>query len=346
MHSRYDFGYVSHAVAAAIKNIVREFDVLVAQLEHLLVTHRLTLQKLAYLLQPTKSTFCSILHPLILRIQDCAGGRMLDAVHAAYLAQGDSKAKLLLHHLVQQAAAPFLKMLSQWLYRGELHDPYHEFLIQEDLSIARETLQEDFNAQYWDSRYTVRDKNVPKLMRDYVQKILIAGKYFHVVRGSLDDKGYHVSSESSENLLSAVPETDSTTQGWKNDIQLPLVQEIPFDFDHSLSSFMQTIDQAYTFSSQALLRLLITDYSMLTHFRSLRKFFLLENGDFFIQFMDMAEDELRGEVKDVSLHRIQNLLQLAIQTSTLANDPHREDLSCSLASHNLIQHLHLIQVCR
>lgn len=60
--------------------------------------------------------------------------------------------------------------------------------------------------------------------------------------------------------------------------------------------------------------------------------------------MDTAEDELRKEVREVSLPRIQALLQLAVQTSTLTTDAHKEDLSCSLASHNLIQHLNLIQV--
>lgn len=54
----------------------------------------------------------------------------------------------------------------------------------------------------------------------------------------------------------------------------------------------------------------------------------LENGDFFIQFMDTAEDELRREVRDVALTRIQNLLQLAVQTSTLASDLHREVCYC------------------
>jgi hypothetical protein len=48
-------------------------------------------------------------------------------------------------------------------------------------------------------------------------------------------------------------------------------------------------------------------------------------------------------VRDVGLVRIQGLLQLAIQTSTLAADPFREEFTCSLESHNLIQHLHLIQ---
>lgn len=38
LHSRYDFGLVSHAAVAAMKSIMREFDVVIAQLEHLLLT--------------------------------------------------------------------------------------------------------------------------------------------------------------------------------------------------------------------------------------------------------------------------------------------------------------------
>lgn len=33
LHSRYEFGLVSHALCAALRKILREFDVLVAQLE-------------------------------------------------------------------------------------------------------------------------------------------------------------------------------------------------------------------------------------------------------------------------------------------------------------------------
>jgi hypothetical protein len=103
------------------------------------------------------------------------------------------------------------------------------------------------------------------------------------------------------------------------------------------------VEQAYHYSSQQLLHLLTHSYHLQSHLQSLTRFFLLEHGDFFIQFMDIAEEELRKEVKEISIHRLKSLLQVAIQTSTLTHDHHREDLSCSLASHNLIQHLHLIQ---
>jgi len=39
--------------------------------------------------------------------------------------------------------------------------------------------------------------------------------------------------------------------------------------------------------------------------QSLRRFFLLEHGDFFIQFMDVALTELRRDAKELSLARLQ-----------------------------------------
>ena len=109
------------------------------------------------------------------------------------------------------------------------------------------------------------------------------------------------------------------------------------------SSLAHSIDDAYIISSRAILRLL-DSRGLRSHLRSMRRFFLLEHGDFFTQFMDSAEEELRRDVRDVVLTRVQGLLQIALQTSTLLHDPHKEELSCTLASHNLIQHLHLIQV--
>ena len=109
------------------------------------------------------------------------------------------------------------------------------------------------------------------------------------------------------------------------------------------SSLSHSIDDAYVISSRAILKLL-DSRGLRSHLKSIRRFFLLEHGDFFTQFMDSAEEELRRDVRDVVLTRVQGLLQIALQTSTLLHDPHKEELSCTLASHNLIQHLHLIQV--
>jgi len=312
IYSRYESGTVAHALCSAMKTLMRELDLLISQLEHLINCNQLSLQKMVFLLHSTKITL-KILENLVRRLKDKSGGRMLDILHSCALEQGDQKAKELHYFLLKKTFEPFLSMLSLWIFRGELRDPYKEFMIYEDTSISRQALEDDFNSRYWESRYTLREINVPKIMRTFASKALTAGKYLNVVRG-LPDVG---------------------------DIPLPPMVDLVYYPDAEAS--METIvENAYNYSSRTLLQVLWGS-GLDSHLSSLRKFFLLENGDFFIQFMDSCEEELRRDAKEVVLPRVQTLLQLAVQTSTLSNDPNREDLTCTLASHNLIQHLHLIQ---
>lgn len=45
-----------------------------------------------------------------------------------------------------------MTMLEGWIYRGQLDDPYHEFMVREEQGLAKENVEEDFNAAYWDKR--------------------------------------------------------------------------------------------------------------------------------------------------------------------------------------------------
>ena len=331
---------MSHAVAGSIKAMMREFDVVLAQFETLLTIRKLSLQKMIFLLQPTKATLRSLDH-MTSRLGDRVGGQLLDRLHSAMLDQGDERARKLYEHILQAAAVPFVHMISRWLYQGELRDPYAEFFIKEHTAVLREALQEDFNAHYWDGRYTLTPQHVPRILQEHANRALIAGKYLNVIRDCCPG-GTVQSLRGSEDDESAAKQTavvfpiagDSTASLVKRDFV--------YDMDGS-TSLIDAIDEAYEFSSATLLRLCEKKYNLYSHLKSLRRFFLLEHGDFFVQFMDTAEEELRREVRDVALPRIQGLLQLAVLTSTLASDPNKDELSCTLASHNLIQHLHLIQ---
>jgi gamma-tubulin complex component 2 len=142
-------------------------------------------------------------------------------------------------------------MLTRWLFRGELNDPYSEFMIQEDLSISRDTLAQDFNAQYWENRYTLRTNQIPKLLHRVAAKALTAGKYLNVVRGLGDQM---------------------------KALTLPAVPQILFDLSGDHGQLYAHIDSAYTYSSKVLLQILEDSYGVYIHLRSLRRFFLLENG--------------------------------------------------------------------
>lgn len=332
---------MSHAVAGAIKAMMREFDVVVAQFEQLLRTNRLTLQRMIFLLQPTKSTLRSLDH-MASRLGDRVGGNMLDRLHSAMLEQGDEKSRGLYEHILNAATVPFVKMVSRWLYQGELRDPYSEFFISEHKTVLREALQEDFNAHYWEGRYTLTSMHIPRILKDHAEKALTAGKYLNVIRDCCPGVVIRpLDREDSEAVGDGKQVAVVFPTGDKTHASL-IKRELHYDMDGT-TSLIDAIEEAYDFSSETLLRLCENKYSLYSHLKSLRRFFLLEHGDFFVQFMDTAEEELRREARDVALPRIQGLLQLAIHTSTLATDPNKDELSCTLASHNLIQHLHLIQ---
>ena len=209
-------------------------------------------------------------------------------------------------------------------------------------------------ARYWDNRFTLCETHIPTILRAYALKALTAGKYLSVVLDCAGEVGPISTVNSIEdadsdlrrlarlrNQAGVYPTTPTPASAPA--IVLPAVRKLELSLEVADSTLAQAVQEAYVLSSRALLKILDAR-GLRSHMISLRRFFLLEHGDFFTQFMDTAEEELRREVKDVALGRIQGLLQMAVQTSTVASDPHREQLTCSLASHNLIQHLQLIQV--
>jgi len=64
--------------------------------------------------------------------------------------------------------------------------------------------------------------------------------------------------------------------------------------------------------------------SMIT--RSIKHYFLLDKGDFIVQFMDMTEDEMKQDLENILPTRLESLLELALRTSTANVDPFKDDL--------------------
>lgn len=65
-------------------------------------------------------------------------------------------------------------------------------------------------------------------------------------------------------------------------------------------------------------------------------------GDLYVNFMDIAEDELKQDMKSVSRSRVEALLSLAVHTSLAGLDPFKDDLACDFAPFSMIQHLDAI----
>lgn len=69
-----------------------------------------------------------------------------------------------------------------------------------------------------------------------------------------------------------------------------------------------------------------TKSTVLCVFRSIKHYFLMDKGDFFVHFMDLTEEELKKPVDDIIPSRLEALLELALRTSTANTDPFKDDL--------------------
>lgn len=56
------------------------------------------------------------------------GGEILSAIHA-YVDHGDLTLQTYTTTLISAISAPFYKMISTWIYQGDLNDPYGEFFV-------------------------------------------------------------------------------------------------------------------------------------------------------------------------------------------------------------------------
>lgn len=115
-HSQYHYGLVSHALAAEIRTLLRELDVLVSHLDALFRESKLTLQKLIFMLQPSGAIVRN-LADLCAKLDRTRGGEMLDALYGSIFEQGDAKTRELYTGIFYKALRPFVKVLENWLFR-------------------------------------------------------------------------------------------------------------------------------------------------------------------------------------------------------------------------------------
>ncbi|KAM3586873.1 gamma tubulin complex Spc97/GCP2 subunit Alp4 [Umbelopsis sp. WA50703] len=404
LHSRFEFGTISHALCAAIRSLLKEYLILIAQLEHQFRSApSFTLQKLWFYVQPTLQTMHS-LHTLAnhiraaghrqsvndddendfeavleglkgveenkgdIQVSDRQKGGALLTMLADRLTgmSGDPKNKKLFSYLLAQASIPYLEILYSWIHRGEIQDPYNEFMVQEKKHVRKENLKEDFNDAYWEMRYTIREVAVPSFLEPLKHKILVAGKYLNVVREcGITILGPEISNASSESVTDesaldqpskiVAPETSIHSEGDKENI--PLHTEFHKDNSTTTSEgvsmrgdiltaidggrFVKDLEAAYIYANRTLLDLLLKDQQLLSRLRSLKRYFFLDQSDFLAPFLDVAKEELRKPVKDIVITRLQSLLDLTLRnpSSVAAYDPFKEDVKVGMSSLRMVDQL-------
>ncbi|XP_048225999.1 gamma-tubulin complex component 2 isoform X1 [Ricinus communis] len=312
--SQFKNGVVNHAFAAALRALLLDYQAMVAQLEHQFRLGRLSIQGLWFYCQPMMSSMQAL--SIVLKkasANNFTGSAVLNLLQSQAKAMaGDNAVRSLLEKMTQSASNAYLGILERWVYEGVIDDPYSEFFIAENKSLQKESLTQDYDAKYWSHRYSLKE-GIPSFLANIAGTILTTGKYLNVMR----ECGHNVQVPSSE-----------------------ISKLISFGSNHH---YLECIKAAYDFASSELLDLIKEKYDLTGKLRSVKHYLLLDQGDFLVHFMDIAREELTKRLDEISVEKLQSLLDLALRTTAAAADPCHEDLTCCVERSSLLKTLGVLK---
>ncbi|KAK6232398.1 hypothetical protein SCA6_002471 [Theobroma cacao] len=308
--SQFKNGLVNHAFAAALRALLLDYQAMVAQLEHQFRLGRLSIQGLWFYCQPMMGSM-QALSTVIQKASanNYAGSAVLNLLQSQAKAMaGDNAVRSLLEKMTQSASNAYLSILERWIYEGVIDDPYGEFFIAENKSLQKESLTQDYEAKYWRERYSLKE-DIPSFLANIAGIILTTGKYLNVMR----ECGHNVQVPVSENS-----------------------KLMTFGSNHH---YLECVKAAYDFASGELLNLIKEKYDLIGKLRSIKHYLLLDQGDFLVHFMDIAREVLLKKHDEISVEKLQSLLDLALRTTAAAADPCHEDLTCCVERSSVLKGL-------
>ncbi|KAJ3679243.1 hypothetical protein LUZ60_017254 [Juncus effusus] len=310
MKSRFKAGLVNHALAAALRTFLLDYQAMIAQLEHQFRIGKLSSQSLWFFCQRMMGSM-KALSILVEKANanNVSGSATLNLLQSQVKAMaGDNTVRSLLEKMTECASAAYFAILERWVYEGVIDDPYGEFFIAENKSLQKESLTEDYDAKYWEHRYKLKD-GIPTFLTTVSHTILTTGKYLNVLR----ECGHPV--------------------------QVPLSEKSKLTSFGSNHQYLERIKAAYDFASGELLTLIKNKYDLIGKLRCLKRYLLLDQGDFLVHFMDTAREELSRNPSEISVEKLQSLLDLALRMTAAASDPCHEELTCCVEKGSLLKTL-------
>mmetsp|Transcript_55171 Transcript_55171/g.75850 ORF Transcript_55171/g.75850 Transcript_55171/m.75850 type:complete len:124 (+) Transcript_55171:234-605(+) len=123
MHSQFEYGLVSHALCGAIKVLLKEYLLLVTQLDTEFMKADLTLQKIWFYVQSSIRIMDS-LRRLVFEAGNKKGGALLNVIYQLMINSSDKNIRDLFEFLLEKASQPYLEILNKWIFQGILDDPF------------------------------------------------------------------------------------------------------------------------------------------------------------------------------------------------------------------------------
>ena len=302
------------------------------------------------------------------------GGKTLSLLHEMTVersASGSDKVREVGLFLTRKAAEPWFKILSRWVHRGTIDDPGKDFFVEDNEVIERAALPLEYSDDYWERRYTIKSDQIPAFLHSNADKILRTGKYLNVIQQCGDEKssiglkrltgnipenaysnrkqvnkvyafddhyeerhGFNLAGEAGTSKISCFKSCDEQDDIDSSAEQNNQVEDLRYT--ENTEEYNAPLERAYTIASRNLLDLLVKDRDLIGHLKSVKHYFLLDQGDFVVQFFDVCGEELCQNVDSVEPTRLESLLELALRTSVANSDPYKDNVRVELLPYDLI----------
>jgi gamma-tubulin complex component 2 len=349
--SREEFGSVNHALCAAIRRLLKDYLILVAQLEMKVINDlSFTLHQMHLHIIPTAQSLVhlyalaqellkknSLLEEdldeslddfddadnILERLRE--GGDLLPGSMAKKRCIGGDVLALLTQRLETYSGDPVARNLLEMLLR-ESSRPYVTMLNE------------------WLHHGGIKDPHSEFLI----------GERSGIKRERMDEdytdeyweKRYYVRDREVPTQLEAVKEKILLAGKYLNVVRecggvniSKKITNIPQTF--SDPQFLDNVNNAYSHANSSLLSLLLTKNSLRSRLRSLKHYFFLDRAEFFLYFLELSSSELRKPNRSVNVGKLQSLLDLVLRQpgSIAAADPFKEDVKVKMNEISLTEWL-------
>lgn len=226
------------------------------------------------------------------------GGELISLIHSFSLSHGDPYVGVFAERLLTHVTRPFYDMLRQWIYDGELADPFGEFFVSEqsEEEIREQNGQEGKGGatSVWEDKYKLNSKMVPTIItEEFANKVFLIGKTLNFIRYGCGDAT------------------------WVDTYSKEASKELRYGDTANLE---RSIGDAYKTTMARLIDLMANKFKLFEHLQALKRYLLLGAGDFIAVLMESLSANLDRPANTQYRHTLTAQLEHAVRNSNAQFD--------------------------
>ena len=335
MGSKPETGLVVKGFCEGLKKILREYILFVNQLEEYKKNSEanINLQQLWWVCQPSiKLLEC--LHKLCQKCFMVKGGALLNLIYSVYLHENDVQIKSIYKYLLNKSFIPFFNMIKLWVCHGFLeneHD-YQEFMIFSPKSYIKEKLNDYYHDLFWETKFILSNINVPVFLSNIAPKILFIGKSYNIIKEcgknikcpyELEFESFRDIDKDEENNINDIIKSNFNIYkkngivdfNGNNNYLYNKSNQMIFETERIIE-FENLIDKIYRWINDTLKNVLFNEKDLILMINSFKKYFLMEAGDFYNDFIELNLELLNKGLNSIKEEYIykkdDNIIKLPI----------------------------------